>query len=200
MASPKKGSSEAVKVVQGIPSEALSSIAKRLLRRLGDRSHKQLLTAEEEKQACSTLQVSTKDLEALVEFSAYIFEQAAYQMQQPDHFEDILAATHGVDKERAAALRKVWEAEATGYVNRLRDQHILGRNVLRDTTYTTQLCVAESDAEGNQGKGTESTAIFEFHIGPDQTDNLAVECSHQELYGFFQKLQDIQRTIDNLSA
>jgi len=186
----------AVAAVQKISVEALGSIAKRLIRRLGT-EEKQLLTEEEQRQACATLKVSTAELQAVLEFAAYVFEQAACQMQRPEPFETHVA-TYGVDAPRAAALRQVWEAEATAYVNRLRDQHILGANVLRDTTWTTHLCVANS-AENANNK-TESTAIFEFHFADPQASSLAVECSHQELFGFFQKLQDIQSTIDNLSS
>eukprot|EP00634_Sargassococcus_sp_CCMP2135_P006323 CAMPEP_0198661514 /NCGR_PEP_ID=MMETSP1467-20131203/42274_1 /TAXON_ID=1462469 /ORGANISM="unid. sp., Strain CCMP2135" /LENGTH=208 /DNA_ID=CAMNT_0044397955 /DNA_START=45 /DNA_END=671 /DNA_ORIENTATION=- len=208
MAAPTEGAVEAVAAVHKVSVDALGSIAKRLIRRLGE--SKQLLTEEEERQACTTLKLSTAELQALLEFSAYVFEQAAYQMQRPEQFEAHLAATYGVAPAHATALRHVWEAEATGYVNRLRDQHILGAKVLRDTTWTTHLCVAKSADASSATKKTESTAIFQFHFDEDQKasssssgggdSSLAVECSHQELYGFFQKLQDIQRTIDNLSS
>lgn len=199
--------SDAVRVVQKIPTDALSSIAKRLIRRLG--KEEELLTAEEEQQACGTLKLTAEELQTLVEFSAYVFEQGAYQMQQPEQFEKNLVS-QGIAKAHAGALRSVWEAEATAYVGRLRDQHIIGANVLTDTTWTTHLCVAKSNGDSTK---TDATAIIEFHFGDEKPaskdddttqrpkdDTLAVECSHSELFTLFQKLQDIQRTIDRLSS
>uniref|UniRef100_A0A7S3K4B9 COMM domain-containing protein n=1 Tax=Aureoumbra lagunensis TaxID=44058 RepID=A0A7S3K4B9_9STRA len=199
-----------VEVVNGISADALGSIAKRLIRRLGDSSFSRLLDEDEERQAINTLKINEADLNALVQFSAYVFEEAAYQTQEPDSFEAHLNESLGVLPKHASVMRNVWESEATAYIGRLREKHLLGSKILSDTTWTTHLCVATSDDDPASTKGpprsksdkknTQATSVFNLHMNNDSEPPLAIEFSHQELYAFFQKLQDIQHGIDSLSS
>ncbi|KAJ8598863.1 hypothetical protein CTAYLR_010666 [Chrysophaeum taylorii] len=196
----KPSLTEALSVANAMPAEAFKSISRRVVRRLGDPRAVKLLTAAEEEQACSTLGLTGAQVAALLELCAYIFEQAAYQMQRPDQFEEHAKTSIGLAPDKASAARQVWEAEATAYVARLRERHVLGPQVLRDTTWATHLCLAHKT--DTKSINDSSTAVFDLHLADDKAsdDHLVFEASHQELYGFFQKLQDVQRAIDNLSS
>lgn len=203
----KPSLSEAVKISNAMPVEAFKSISRRVVRRLADPSHDSLLTASEEKQACSTLGLSSEQLSALIGVCAYIFEQAAYQMQRPEQFEQHLATSMPFSAAHAAAARQVWETEAGAYVARLRERHVLGSRVLCDTTWSTQLSLASRASTVKKSINESSTAILDLHLADDKNvhaakpkEHLVLESSHADLYAFFLKLQDIQRTIDKLSS
>ena len=199
--------SEAVKITNEMPVEAFKSISRRVVRRLGDRSRVSLLTTSEEQQACSTLGLSEAELAAAVELCAYVFEQAAYQMQRPEQLEQHVGSSLALSAGHAAAVRQVWENEAAGYVARLREHHMLGKRILCDTKWTTQLCLAHSSSTETKSINESSTAIFDLSLADESRlhsgiaqEHLVVESSHADLYDFFLKLQDIQRTIDDLSS
>lgn len=194
--------SSAVGTLNAMPVEAFKSIARRVIRRLGSPEEASLLTRAEEQQACATLGLTTDALSALVDLCAFVFEQAAYQMQRPEQLEQHVASSLGVATAQAAAARQVWETEAAAYVSRLRGKHMLGRRILRDTTWRTQLCLA-TKAGGRKATSESSTAVLDLELGDEKggsPERLVAEASHAELYTFFLQLQDIQGRIDQLSS
>lgn len=198
------GSSDAAKTTNSMPVEAFKSISRRVVRRLGS-SSVALLTPSEEREAMSSLGLVSDELKSVVHLCSFMFEQAAYQMQRPEEFEKYLVQSIHVDASHAAAARAVWESEAASYVARLREKHILGgKSVLKDTTWNTQLCLAQK-GEAPRSIQESTTAIIDLRLGGDDDSrsdesSLILESSHAELYDFFQKLQDVQRTIDKLSS
>ena len=44
------------------------------------------------------------------------------------------------------------------------------------------------------------TVLVEAQVGGAAEEIVCVECGHDELYGFFNKLQDIQRSVDQLTS
>lgn len=128
-------------------------------------------------------------------------------MQRPEQFEQHLTSSIQLSAAHAAAARQVWETEAAAYVARLRERHVLGSRILCDTTWSTQLSLAQKASTVKKSMNESSTAIFDLHLADDENmhaakakEHIILESSHADLYDFFLKLQDIQRTIDKLSS
>ena len=131
-----------------------------------------------------------------------------YSIEKPDALERRLVDDVGVDAAHAAATKAVWAAEAAAYVGALRERHIVGPRVLKDSSWELHLTMAES---GGGVSRKDPTAIFELDLAPHDAPSgdgardapgaevLSVECSHAELYDLFGTLQDIQAAIDQLN-
>ena len=130
-----------------------------------------------------------------------------YSIEKPDALERRLVDDVGVDAAHAAATKAVWAAEAAAYVGALRERHIVGPRVLKDSSWELHLTMAESGGVSRK----DPTAIFELDLAPHDAPSgdgardapgaevLSVECSHAELYDLFGTLQDIQAAIDQLN-
>ena len=201
-------SAETMRLVNGVPLKKFPRLLKRIIERLGESSGSAFFDGAEEQQLTTMLSVSQRELRGICELCAYVFEQAAYSIQKPDVLEAKLSGEMGMAPDHAAAAKQVWASEAATYVAALRERHMVGPRVVKDSSWEMHLTMAES---GGGAKRKDPTAIFELDLAPHDappdahrgapgSEVLNVECSHAELYDLFNTLQGIQSTIDQLAS
>ena len=189
-------------LVNAVPLKKFPLLLKKIIQQLTKSSGTAFFDAGEEEQLTAILRVSKKELRLICELCAYIFEQAAYNVQRPDILEKRLLEELEMNVEHAALIRQFWKVEATLYVAALQDRHIVGPRFMKNTTWAMHLTVAES---GRRGRRKYPTTIFKLQLVSHNTPKEAlanivnVECSHVELSDFFNQLQTIQANIDLLS-
>ncbi|KAJ1446723.1 HCaRG protein-domain-containing protein [Pelagophyceae sp. CCMP2097] len=194
-------SREAAALINGVPLKQFPRLAHRIAQRLALGRQAAFFSDAEEAQLRAVLCVADEALRTIVDFIAFVFEQAAYSVQRPDLLEASLLDL-GMDAAHAELAAQVWKHEATDYVSHLKDRHLMGPCALHDSSWEVHLNMAESPSTLRK----DPTAIFEFDLAPPDApagaehEKLSLECSHAELWDLFQSLQQIQTTIDGLAT
>jgi len=192
---------EAAALVNRINAQKFPVMLTRILGKLHLRNT-QIFSDAEREQLCEMFSLNATDMETVLQACAYVFEQAAYHIIRPDVLSEQLHEA-GMDDEHCEAISTVWAESATEFVGKLKQQTMSGPLQLSGSQYRLHLMMGESQLSTLQ----EPTALFQFALGNPEAsaaadrvgEELVVEFSHSELYGFFQKLENIQQQLDRLS-
>lgn len=172
----------------------------RLLKRLHAKEER-AFTAAEEKQMEEVLGLSGTDVTLILETCSYFFEQAAYYAVAAGGLGAHLAQA-GLTGAPLEALTRAWETERDGVLERLKERSVTPAS-LEQVSWQLHLQMAQS----NLSRLKEPTAIFALSIRGDgaqqqqqqQRERVTMEMSHEELYAFYLRLEQLQGQLDRLS-
>lgn len=164
---------------------------------------------DERDQLRTIFKLSTQELDLVLDGCCFIFEQAAFTSTGPEPLVAVLQNA-GFDEAHAKVVGKIWAEGAPGFVEKLKNR-TLGAPTLVDTDYHLNLTLGVHDLSRTQ----EPTAIFELSVTDPSKGNsltsahkdieggvekVSLEFGHEELYGFFNQLEAVQRQLDNLGS
>lgn len=187
-------------IINNIPGEKFPLLLERILKKLHLKNVR-LLSEEEEESLRELFGFNPNELKMVLDCLCYTFEQAAFTSTGPEALFEVLQNA-GFDDIHAKILAKIWAAEASEYVNKLKNQR-LGYSSLESIDYHLNMVVGQDDLTRQQ----EPLSIFEFGINatPDRSDSksknqekVCVEFNHSELYDFFSQLERMQQQLDAL--
>ena len=192
----------AIELINGLSAEKFPLLLTRIIERLST-DGESAFTSEEEARLQSMLSLSVTQLHTVLEASAFIFEQAAYQAVGASDLLGHLTEA-GMSESQAAATVMVWRDNSTSLLERLRERTLGGPKVLTDSRWRMHLHMGQSGLT----KLKEPSAIFEMHLADPNSsadgsesanEQFQVEFSHEELYAFFLKMDRIQEQLDALT-
>ncbi|KAF0984404.1 hypothetical protein FDP41_000303 [Naegleria fowleri] len=146
-----------------------------------------------------------KQLVLLIDGCSYVFEQALYNTLNPEKlFQELIDSQSGISETHAQAFQEVWRKQGREYMNSAKEHTLGGPVKLDHFDWRLQMQISESDLS----KMKIPNVLFEFTTLDYQKDretnkpkeeNIVVEFTREELYGFFTKLEAIQNQLDKLS-
>jgi len=204
----------AAAMVNNLPIDKFPLLITSLLQKLHIKNSR-LFTEDEENKLLNLFNLTTNQLNDVLDCLSYTFEQSAFTSTGPEELYEILLSGD-FDEPHAKVVGRSWAAEAAGYVAKLKDQR-LGYRSLNSVDYRLNMVMHESDLLRQQ----EPVAIFELKIkdqvstvesltnnNKDDDENkkknakeetLQLEFNHSELYAFFSQLERLQQQVDALS-
>mmetsp|Transcript_11678 Transcript_11678/g.23572 ORF Transcript_11678/g.23572 Transcript_11678/m.23572 type:complete len:201 (+) Transcript_11678:6-608(+) len=156
-------------------------------------------TASELAQLMAQFNLSALEFNDVLGACSYAFEQSAYATIKPDALATTLTRA-GMSDEHSSVFSQTWAQAATTVVKNLRDAAMMGApKVLTNNEWSLSINMSNNTLKNTK----EASARFEFDLarpndGGDE-ETLAIEFTHEELYGFFQKLEKVQSQLDALS-
>mmetsp|Transcript_28497 Transcript_28497/g.33703 ORF Transcript_28497/g.33703 Transcript_28497/m.33703 type:complete len:199 (+) Transcript_28497:18-614(+) len=186
---------EAGALINTIDASKFPFLLTRIVQKLHLRNES-IFSDVEHEQLCGRFSLSDGELRTVLEALSYVFEQAAYHTIRPASLPDLLMET-GMDEGHAAAVAEVWEEGATGLVAQLKEHTMSGPSSLTSSQYRLHLVMGESNLSTLQ----DPAALFELGLtsANGDTEKVAVEFNHNEMYDLFLKLERIQEQLDGLS-
>eukprot|EP01091_Cochliopodium_minus_P020085 TRINITY_DN8661_c0_g2_i1.p1 TRINITY_DN8661_c0_g2~~TRINITY_DN8661_c0_g2_i1.p1 ORF type:complete len:202 (-),score=63.39 TRINITY_DN8661_c0_g2_i1:25-630(-) len=155
-------------------------------------------TKEEEEKLEKVLDLNENDLEFALDTCGYIFEQIAYF----NVLDLILLKSEleklGFDSFHSIPFCDVWKKEGPSYLEKIKDVNIVP-NRMESSSWRLHLEMGQS----NLAKVKETSAIFQLNItnhDEDTTNNLQLEFDHSQLLQLYQKLELIQKQLDQLGV
>eukprot|EP01065_Artemidia_motanka_P006817 TRINITY_DN13324_c0_g1_i1.p1 TRINITY_DN13324_c0_g1~~TRINITY_DN13324_c0_g1_i1.p1 ORF type:complete len:245 (+),score=79.42 TRINITY_DN13324_c0_g1_i1:94-735(+) len=196
---PHKGPAflDAVAGLCGLSNERIEALCERVLSELSEGS-REPLTAEE--RAVLARKLKTEDATPAIDALVFIFEQFAYHNASETQATISLAGIGVDDEGKAAAITAAWQQFGKPYMARLRLHTLGGPRVLLNSSYDSQLCIAESAT----GVKHEPNAVLQLLLAECDGDGrrcgdaerLSLQFDHNELYDFFKQIDRIQGQID----
>ena len=190
-----------------VPVEKFPLLLNRVLSKLHVKGLK-LFSDDEHQQLQNLFNLSSNELNLVLDGCCFIFEQAAFTSTGPETLYGVLLEA-GFDQKHSKVIGKLWAEEAPKFLEKLKNR-TLGAATLVDTDYHLNLTLGINDLTRLQ----EPSAIFEFSVtDPDKEpaqfetendinqniDKVSVEFAHGELYAFFENLEKIQAQLDAMA-
>ncbi|GMI15236.1 hypothetical protein TrVE_jg245 [Triparma verrucosa] len=188
----------ACSLINNLPVGKFPLILKRICAKIHIKNC-EFFTESELSQLTTQFSVSLLDFNDILGACSYAFEQSAYSTIKPD----ALAATltlAGMSSEHSTVFSQAWAQTANSVVSNFRDASVMGApKVMTNNEWSLSINMSNDTLKNTK----EASARFEIdlaqpHDGGDE-ETLAVEFTHEELYGFFQKLEKVQSQLDALS-
>ncbi|PVD19722.1 hypothetical protein C0Q70_20213 [Pomacea canaliculata] len=151
---------------------------------------------EEEDKLQSALGVTADDLELIIQTLEFILQQAAYHAAKPQVLSQQLMQIDLQD-EKVQPIVEAWSSNAKDIVSQLRQRTIHPKQ-LEEVKWRLNLQMAQS----TRLKMKVPNAMFELSVHDDNSggrEKIRVEFTHEELYGFYNQLETIQKQLDSLS-
>ncbi|KAJ1527201.1 hypothetical protein ONE63_008732 [Megalurothrips usitatus] len=153
-------------------------------------------TEEEEAKLEKSLDLTTKDVQLVIDSANLILQQAAYHVIKPDILKNKLTEGINLEEERATVIAAVWGANANSIVESLRKRSVLPYQ-FADITWLLNIEVSSN----KKSKLKEPIAVLELSLrGSDDSMNQKVklEMRKPELQQLYQNLEKIQTQLDAL--
>ncbi|XP_072037978.1 COMM domain-containing protein 10-like [Amphiura filiformis] len=187
----------AVSLINDIDASKFPRLLSRILQKLHLRDERSFTEDEEEKLE-GALGIEGRDLQLVLETTAFILEQAAYHIAKPTVLSQQLQNI-GLAEDKVAVFVKAWTSSGKGVVEKLR-QRTLAPNQLEEVNWRLNLQMAQS----SKTKMKKPNAMFEFVVNGETDDKeqqkkVRMEFNHEELYEFYNQLESIQGQLDSLS-
>ncbi|EFC49506.1 hypothetical protein NAEGRDRAFT_45670 [Naegleria gruberi] len=177
-----------------------------LLKKLS--SENQSFSSLEKERLLETFPMIKNDklLVLLIDGCSYVFEQALYNALNPEKlFQELTESQSGISETHAQAFQEAWRVKGREYMNTAKEHTLGGPVVLENFDWRLQMQISESDLS----KMKIPNVLFEFTTLDYQNkntetmkpkeENIVVEFTKEELYGFFTKLEAIQNQLDKIS-
>lgn len=169
----------------------------RLLSRVIQKLHlkdERAFSAEEEQKLQIALELDIKDLDLVLDTTAFILEQAAYHLAKPAVLGQQLKEV-GLDEDKVTVFIQGWTTYGKGVVEKLRSRTFYPKQ-LEKVNWQMGLQMAQAAST----KMKVPNALFELVVrNKEQTDNILLDFTHEELYKFYQQLELVQTQLDSLS-
>jgi len=173
--------------------------ALRLLIRVAQNLHKKnekAFTDEEEEKLCSAFNLTSRDVENILDTISFVLEQAAYHSAKLNTLRKQLAGI-GFTEEKVECFAKVWEENGSFIVEQYRKRTFAPKQ-LDTVNWELRLQTAQS----NKTKMKMPSAIIELGLlSPDSkdTEKVLYEFNHAQLFELFTKLETVQKQLDGLN-
>jgi len=173
--------------------------ALRLLIRVAQNLHKKnekAFTDEEEEKLCSAFNLTSRDVENILDTISFVLEQAAYHSAKLNTLRKQLAGI-GFTEEKVECFAKVWEENGSFIVEQYRKRTFAPKQ-LDTVNWELRLQTAQS----NKTKMKMPSAIIELGLlAPDSkdTEKVLYEFNHDQLFELFTKLETVQKQLDGLN-
>jgi len=176
----------AIDLINGIEVKKLPTLLRRIVAKLHLKDEKPF-TVEEEEQLRDVFNITANDVDAVLDATSFIFEQAAYYSIGAQEFASQLQKIN-LEQTHLEIFAKLWEQERVTVLQNLRDHSIVPKQ-LNSISWRLHLEMAQSDLT----RVKTPLSIFEFNLkDTDSTINAKakentfhVEFTHEELYKFF---------------
>jgi len=186
---------KAILHINDIETGKFGKLLVRIVQKLHSREEKSF-TEEEEERLRSALNLTSKEIEIVLDTTSYIFEQAAYHNAKPNAFTEQLEKL-GLTEDKIEAFVEVWTSSGPSVIEQLRKRSLAPKQ-LDSVAWQLNLQMAQA----NKTKMKIPSAVVELGLKNASTnakERLQLEFTHEELYDFFQQLEDVQTQLDNLS-
>ncbi|XP_057309409.1 COMM domain-containing protein 10-like [Hydractinia symbiolongicarpus] len=151
---------------------------------------------EEEKKLQAAFNMSGKQISSVLDTISYILEQSAYHVAKPNVLSQQLQ-TLELQEQKIQRFVNIWKEHGQSVIELFRKRSLAPKQL---DTVNWQLRL--QTAQASQTKVTIPSTIFELGLNrPDneEKEKLQFEFTHEELYKFFQQLEDVQASLDSLN-
>mmetsp|Transcript_2865 Transcript_2865/g.6982 ORF Transcript_2865/g.6982 Transcript_2865/m.6982 type:complete len:213 (-) Transcript_2865:33-671(-) len=182
-----------IALINTLDNTKLHAVLTRIIQKLHLRDE-DAFTGEEQTQLTGVLGLDERQLDTVLDVSAYIFEQAAYiqatTVQLKIHLERA-----GLSKEKNIAFLRVWESARPTLIENLKNRTIVPRT-LKDVSWQLHLQLSQSSL----ARVKTPSAIFQLEVAHESgTEKVRMELDHDDLFAFYDRLNVIQKQLDDLS-
>ncbi|XP_068207728.1 COMM domain-containing protein 10-like [Palaemon carinicauda] len=158
----------------------------------------QVFTEEEEEKLSSSLAITQDQTKLLIKTVIHIIQQAAHGMVRPALLKDHLLAA-GISQDKVDIFIEQWSTNAKAIVDTLRQQ-CLSEKQLEDVAWDLHLKSASSTlARQAQPIGhLQLTLGNGTSKGSSTSEKVLMQFNHEQLYAFYDQLEQIQSHLDSL--
>ncbi|KAH3760036.1 COMM domain containing 10 [Pelomyxa schiedti] len=189
----------AIEIVNAIPREKFPDFMTRIVRRMQQTDESNMMPLEQLAERAQ-LGIAAADGTAAAEACTYIVEQAAYYTFSLQVLTDHLRRI-GLQEDKVVGIVTAWKQGSAVVLERLRSG-TLAPLALQSVDWRLHLQLANQGAS----RVNAPTALFKFTLADDtdpavknNTNDVMLEFSTDELSQFYLKLEKIQEQLDNLS-
>mmetsp|Transcript_379 Transcript_379/g.502 ORF Transcript_379/g.502 Transcript_379/m.502 type:complete len:207 (-) Transcript_379:1202-1822(-) len=188
----------AIQLMNEVEESKFPLLLNRIIKKLHSKKE-QPFSEEEKEQLVDVLGLNLSQLNSILDSCAFIFEQAAYYTLHPNRLARQLHEAE-LNETQCIAFQKVWKAEGNNFISELKEQSLVPK-VMDTVKYQLHLQMAQS----NLSRLKEPTALFELTLNDTDPENdiapekVRVEFTHEQLFAFYQQLEQIQGQLDSLS-
>lgn len=188
---------KAVQLINGIETDRFMLLIQRIVSKVHSTSEHAFKTEELEKLEKS-LDLTSENLNLVIDILEFIFLQAAYEIAKPAYLLSSLIKIK-LSEEKANCIAELWKENAKDLLEKIRQHKTISSQRLKSIKWRLNLNLA-TDFKTKQKT---PSVLFDFNIdsqmmGRDQT--VQVEFNKDQLYDFFSKLEQIQMQIDALNG
>ncbi|XP_076443796.1 COMM domain-containing protein 10-like [Babylonia areolata] len=186
---------KAVALINDLDTSKFPLLLSRILQKLHIKEERTFSEGEEEKLQ-DALGLTGSDLELIIETLEFILQQAAYHAAKPQHLSQQLQQLD-LEGEKIRPIVEAWSSSARETIGKLRQRTVHPKQ-LEEVNWRLNLQLAQS----SRSKMKEPNAMFEFGVRDENSgekDKIRMEFTHDELYGFYNQLETIQKQLDSLS-
>ena len=192
----------AIELVNATADDKFEAFAERILSQVHGKSGSSSFKAEELARLEKVFNVSDEKVQCMIYFVEFVYLQAAYCLFKAAQLQEDLLKL-GVHDPKAAILANLWQREGKQLIEQIRTSKRVSPTRLERIKWRLNLNLA-SDV---RSKLKAPNALFEFNLINDEPqtaksnrDSFQIEFSKDQLYDFFNNLENIQKKIDELSS
>ncbi|KAL0271673.1 UNVERIFIED_CONTAM: hypothetical protein PYX00_008690 [Menopon gallinae] len=184
---------KAVQVMNVIEEGKFPLLLNRIAQFLSSDTSSKPFTDAEESKLESSLEISAKEVQLVINGILEIFNKCAYHKIKPSLLGEDLEKTLKLQQKKAEAFTQVWTVFAKAIVENLKQKSFLPQ--LSHMAYSLSIATA-SDIETKEKM---LRAQLQLGLTNDKMrDDINIEFTHDELYSFYQRLEQIQDQLDGL--
>lgn len=189
---------EGVELINGIEEKKFPLVLNRIAQTIQNSTEEFCpFTDEEEDKLLSTLTgvESKNDLKTILDVSAYILLQAAYNVTKPTNLQKDLMDVLKMNESKAEMFFNVWSSNAKKIVEKLRQKSIHDPQ-LDGLSWMLNVNAASSA----NLQCVQQRAVIELKLkqDSDSVGNIVMDVNQSQLYQFYETLEKIQTELDNL--
>lgn len=182
-----------VKLMNDFDIIALKKLLEKIITKLPCRKSQNLFTFDESEKLISLFNLSVGDLTLILQFACDAFHNAAYDIAKPENFRENLSS-QGLAEKVVGVFVEVYVQYGKDLINKLKNISFSPCQ-LEDFNYLLNVEVAS----GDRSKINKPTVGLQFSLNSgEKNDSVAVEMDHQQLYAFYDKLEEIQKQLDSI--
>ncbi|XP_065671080.1 COMM domain-containing protein 10 isoform X2 [Hydra vulgaris] len=190
-----KSLASAVDIINAIEVGKLTRLCKRVLETIHLKNDK-AFTSEEEDKLQLAFDLSSSEVELLLEIISFIWEQAAYHLAKGNIFAQQLSII-GIHEDKIEVFTSLWKELGPIVI-----EHFRKRSLAPKQLDTIKWNLNVEVAQAKRIKLKAPNAIVE--LGLDNADNkitekIQLQFDHSQLYSFFNQLEAIQLHLDALN-
>jgi len=186
----------AVSLLNNIEDRKVSRLLSRVAQNLHEKNEK-AFTDEEEEKLQAAFQLTSEDVENILDTISFVLEQAAYHSARPNSLSKQLGAI-GFTEEKVLCFVSIWEQNGGSLIENYRKRSFAPKQ-LDTINWELRLQTAQS----NKTKLKLPTAIIELGLqsqDPEENEKLLYEMNHEQLFDLFTKMETIQKQLDGLNT
>ena len=198
----------AVTVVERIPADKFGRVLSRVLKHFisslsaSSAAPVKVFTDDEAAQLCATFSILPSELSTVIQASRYIFEKAVYNNVDAVALSVFLEESAGMGKAHVAAFSGAWKSgQAREVAIKESQDYTFGcPMVLSSVDWELRMNLAQSKIRKRKDCVVDmSFGLTSPHAGDESTEAFTVEFSHDELSAFFNKIECVQRQLDEMT-